>query len=386
MEPFKSSDMPDELHKNKRSDEDSMVSHATTRSVPQRRRDKTSSPHSRSVDEARRTPYKIARKTSLSTIDLNNKSLPPIPPHVNNNSADSVQKARAAAIAAALSPPIRKAAQETTSISRGFSLNSGSLERYAIPEDDVLSLKSGRSVSRSLRREKVLAKRQKDFEEERSRKLDEAIRLLHKDVQKKREALDLGELLTARPAGSQTPRQLPSIQLLRTSSRSSQPSFPYQQFSLSPVSIFVDYTPSGLRRIPQASETPDAEINSPQQQPDSQEIIDTNGSISPISSAPSSPTESQYSQLAKQPIRKLVSPPPSCPPPNPSSGASSRVSTTKSFIPAYEDQEMRIAALEEQKWVLEQALRVLLNQQSGKSTPGSVPILGHMDRTPSKPT
>ena len=119
----------------------------------------------------------------------------------------------------------------------------------------------------------------------------------------------------------------------------------------------------------------------------SQHTVFTNGPITPISSAPSSPTKSQYNDLAKQPIPQLVSLPPSYPPPNPSPPKTSHMKSSRpSNLPDDEDREVRIAALEEQKWVLEQALRVLLNQQSGSNTPSPSPILqGYIGRTSPKP-
>ena len=102
--------------------------------------------------------------------------------------------------------------------------------------------------------------------------------------------------------------------------------------------------------------------------------------MTPASSEPPSPTREQYEALANQPIPKLVSLPPSYPPPNPSPPRSSRTTAKSPTLSDDEHREARIAALEEQKWVLEQALRVLLNQQ-GIPTPVTSPK-GGSDRSP----
>ena len=229
-----------------------------------------------------------------------------------NNNTDEIRKARAAAVAAALSPRVKQSTQDDNkhAPTRAFLTSpphGGSLENYAIPEDDVLSVRSGISASRSLRRERVRAKRQKDFDEERSRKLDEAMRLLQKDVQMKRQALDREERNGSSSAGSETPRQMASIERLRTPPRTP-PSFQMHQFSLSPVEVLVDCAPSGLRRKPskirdlQSPQSPDADPEARPKTSNSQHTVFTNGPITPISSAPSSPTKAQYNHLAKQPI------------------------------------------------------------------------------------
>jgi hypothetical protein len=391
MEPNESSEMLDKLPKQKTLDDDGLDSYVTTQSIEQGRKSKRPSQHLGSVDETRRVARKVLTKPSQSNANLNSKGLPPIPPHMNNNE-DDFRKARAAAVAAALSPRDKRATQES-SPSSAFPttpLNSGSLEKYAIPEDDVLSLRSGASGCRSLRKEKVRAKRQRDFEEERSRKLDEAMRLLQKDVQKKREALDREESNAAGSTGSQTPQQMPSVERLRTPPRTPPSTLPIPQFSLSAISTFVDYGPSGLRRTPSkkhhpsSSQSPDAEIDARPKTPTSQPTVFTNGPITPISSVPSSPTKTQYNNLAKQPASQAISLPPNFPPPKPTSVRSSRSKSSKSPVTVEEERELRIAALEEQKWVLEQALRVLLNQHPGTSPPGSSPILGYMDRISAK--
>jgi hypothetical protein len=72
-----------------------------------------------------------------------------------------------------------------------------------------------------------------------------------------------------------------------------------------------------------------------------------------------------------------VSLPPSYPPPQPSPLQRAKV--------PLDDREQRIAALEEQKWVLEQALRVLLNQNStatGTSSASSSPRMGYASGNP----
>ena len=396
MDLIESLDMLDQLRKQKASDTDIVVSYSTTRSLQQRRRARKLAQHSGSMDETRRVPHRGSVKPSRSTADLNSKGLPPIPPHMNNNT-DDVRKARAAAVAAALSPRAKQSTQDNTKHvpTRAFPTSpphGSSLENYAIPEDDVLSLRSGISASRSLRREIVRAQRQKDFEEEQSRKLDEAMRLLQKDVQMKREALDREERKASSSTGSETPRQMPSVERLRTPPRTP-PTFPTRPFSLSPVEVLVDCAPSGLRRKPskiQYSQSPQSPDTDPEARPktsNSQHTGFPNGPITPISSTPSSPTKAQYDHLAEQPIPQLVSLPPSYPPPNPSPLKASHMKSNKpSKLPDEEDREMRIAALEEQKWVLEQALRVLLNQQSGSNTPTPSPILqGYIGRTSPKP-
>jgi hypothetical protein len=82
----------------------------------------------------------------------------------------------------------------------------------------------------------------------------------------------------------------------------------------------------------------------------------------------------------------MVAPAPNYPPPNPSQSQSSSRAPNKPPPPPplaltdEEDREMRIAALEEQKWVLEQALRVLLNQQQNM-TPTTSPSLPVLDKS-----
>ena len=394
MDLIESLDILDQLRKRKAPDADSVVSYSTTRSLQQRRRARKLAQHSGSADE---TSHRGSVKPSRSTAALNSKGLPPIPPHMNNNT-DDIRKARAAAVAAALSPRANQSTQDNNkhAPTRAFPTpppHGSSLENYAIPEDDVLSLKSGASASRSLRREMVRAKRQKDFEDERSRKLDEAMRLLQKDVQRKRESLDREERKASSSVGSQTPRQLPTVERLGTPPRTPPPSFPMHQFSLSPVEVFVDCSPSGLRREPskiqylQSPQSPDEEPEVRPKTSNSQHTAFTNGPITPISSAPSSPTKAQYNHLAKQPIPQSISRPPSYPPPIPSPPKASHTKSNRlSRLPDDEDREMRIVALEEQKWVLEQALRVLLNQQSRSNTPNPSPIMqGYKERASPKP-
>jgi len=345
------------------------------------------------VDETRRVSPKWSIKHSKSVTDLNEKGLPLLPPHMIS-SADETRKARAAAVAAALAPRIKRAAQQqanNTSPSRAYSppLNRGSLEKYSIPEDDVLSLRSGISEYRSQRKEKVRDKRQKDFDEERSRKLDEAMRLLQKDVLRKKEALDRGALRETGSIGSQTPRQMPSIERLRTPPVTPPLLSAAQQFGFSPVNVLLDCSPSGTRHQHSPLEIPQSRLSDDPRPKtsNSQRTIFTNGPITPVSSAPSSPTNSssptrsQYNYLARQPIPQLMSLPPSYPPPQPSPLQSSR-SSKFSKLTDEDDPKKVIAALEEQTWVLEQALRVLLNQQSGTSpAPGLSPILGYFDRS-----
>jgi hypothetical protein len=172
----------DKLRKQKaNSDDGSMVSQATTRSLQQRRKTKRLGQHSGSIDATKReSPQHLTRTSKPLPPDLNNKGLPLLPPHMNST-ADSISKARAAAAAARLSARPSKRTQEgktpeppqAVPLAR---LRSGSLEGYSIPEDDVLSLRSGVSDYRAQRREKVRHKRQKDLDRERSRRLDEAMR------------------------------------------------------------------------------------------------------------------------------------------------------------------------------------------------------------------
>jgi hypothetical protein len=111
-----------------------------------------------------------------------------------------------------------------------------------------LSLRSGISTYRSQRREKVRDKRQKDLDEERSNKLDEAMRLLQKDVQRKRDALDRDEQQESSSTGSQTPRQMPSMDRLRASPITPPPTSPIRLYAISPISTVVDCPPTGPRR------------------------------------------------------------------------------------------------------------------------------------------
>ena len=399
MELMESLEILDKIRKQRTLDTDSMVSYATTRSLQQRRRAKKAAQQFASVDETRRTSPKRSIKPSKSVADLNEKGLPLLPPHMIS-SADENRKARAAAVAAALAPRIKRAAQQanaqqakTTSPSRSFSppLNRGSLEKYSIPEDDVMSLRSGISEYRSQRKEKVRDKRQKDFDEERSRKLDEAMRLLQKDVLRKKEALDRSTPHETNSIGSQTPRQMPSVERLRTPPVTPPPLFAAQQFGFSPVTVLLDCSPVGMRHQHSPVETPQSR-NLDESRPktsNSQHTIFTNGPITPVSSAPSSPTKStsptksQYSYIARQPIPQLTSSPPNYPPPQPSPLQSPR-SSKLSKLTDEDDPKKVIAALEEQTWVLEQALRVLLNQQSGTTSPGLSPILGYFDRSPAR--
>jgi len=390
MELMESLDMLDKIRKQRSLDTESVVSYATTRSLQQRRRAKKAAQQSGSVDETRR---KWSIKPSKSVADLNEKGLPLLPPHMVS-SADETRKARASAMAAALAPRIKRAQQQAISASpsRSYSppLNRGSLEKYSIPEDDVMSLRSGISEYRSQRKEKVRDKRQKDFDEERSRKLDEAMRLLQKDVLRKKEALDRGALRETSSIGSQTPRQMPSIERLRTPPVTPPPLSANQQFGFSPVTVLLDCSPSGTRHQHSPFEIPQPRLSDDlrPKTSNSQRTIFTNGPITPVSSAPSSPTKSsspsksQYNYLARQPIPQLMSLPPSYPPPQPSPLQSSR-SSKLSKLTDEDDPKKVIAALEEQTWVLEQALRVLLNQQSGTSlSPGLSPLLGYFDRSP----
>lgn len=374
MELMASLDMLDRLRKSRApSDADSTISHATTKSLQQRRRAKRLAQSSGSLDVTKRDTPKHAIHSSRSIpSDLNNKGLPMLPPHTNGNTT-SVQRERAAAVAAALSPRQKKKSSPEPSsptsrrvLSPTFS--NISLENYAIPEDDVLSLRSGISAYRSQRREKVRDKRHKDLEDERSRKLDEAMKLLQKDVQKKKELLDQQEALqsnqssTVTSGGSQTPRQMPSIERLRTPPSTPPP--PNPGYTVSPILIVADYPPDGPRRQHASKPSENTDYRPPTS--NSQRTVFTNGPITPVSSAPSSPTKAQYHSIAKQPIPQLVSLPPNYPPPQPSPLQRAKL----------DDREQRIAALEEQKWVLEQALRVLLNQTTTGSSASSSPRMG----------
>ena len=383
MELMNSLDMLDKLRKSKTASEsDSAVSFATTRSIQQRRRAKKLAQQSTSVDETRRLDKLDSQKKAIrpikSTADLNKKGLPLLPPHQHSQTAP-IQRARAAAAAAALSPRAKRSQQRvpstsTTKVSQHMPHKSS--ETFIIPEDDTLSLRSGISAYRSQRREKVRDKRQKDLDDERSRKLDEAMRLLQKDVQRKREALDRQDAETITSIGSQTPRQMPSIERLRTPPTTPPhflPSLKTTEYSLSPISILVDCSPSGERSVHFQPE--------PLPPPPSSSRIFTNPPITPISSAPSSPTKAQYDNVVRQPIPQKISLPPNYPPPNPIPNTRGKKlsSTTED-----EDLEQRIAALEEQKWVLEQALRVLLNQQNGVNSPGTSPLMGYTERATTK--
>jgi len=392
MELMESLEMLDKLRKSRTSsDADSMRSQATARSLQQRRRAKRLGQPSGSLDVTKwDAPRRAVHSSRSIPSDLNNKGLPMLPPHVNSTTTSTVQRERAAAVAAALSPRQRKKSSPEPSSptsTRVFSptLSNVSLENYAIPEDDVLSLRSGISAYRNQRREKVRDKRHKDLEDERSRKLDEAMRLLQKDVQKKREILDREEQRhnhshskdssTMGSGGSQTPRQMPSIERLRTP-----PNTPPLNpgYSISPILIVADCPPNSPRRRPSASAAKPSETTDDRPTTsNSQRTVFTNGPITPVSSAPSSPTRTQYHSLAKQPIPQLVSLPPSYPPPQPSP-----LQRAKAPL---DDREQRIAALEEQKWVLEQALRVLLNQNStatGTSSASSSPRMGYASGNP----
>jgi hypothetical protein len=346
------------------SDNDSVNSYATTRSIQHRRRIRRQDPTS--PTECRVTKPPRPKK------DLNAKGLPLLPPHVNNT-ADEAKKARAAAVAAALSPRVKKPSSDRQSPSSKTEPRSQSPiitrtqhQTYSIPEDDVLSLRSGVSAVsayRDKRREKVRGRRQRDLDDERSRKLDEAMRLLQKDVLRKKEALEKstgGSRVPTAPSsvGSQTPRQMPSVERLRTPPRTPPEVLPYAMspvdFYQSPIVVLVDCSPSGHRKkIPALNPLDPSGIHRL-----SSNSVFTNGSIP---SPPSSPTKLKYDALVKAPIPAPISSPPKYPPPKPSG--------TPLAIPARmskDEREMRIAALEEQKWVLEQALRVLLNQQSVK--------------------
>lgn len=384
MEPMDSPDTPDRRRRQKTKDDDSLVSQATTRSLQQRRRAKRLASHTGSFDETTRDSSKRTNKTSRSTADLNSKGLPPLPPHANENTnIDQIRKERAAAVAAALSPQARHKAQETNppKSSRAFPAShfkSGSLENYAIPEDDVLSLRSGVSVYRRHRKERVRDKRQRDLDEERSRKLDEAMRLLQKDVQKKREAQNRK---SSSSGGSRTPQQLAPADQPGTPPRT--PPLGLQDFGISPISILVDCAPSGLRRKPSKiyvqphSTVGGATGSDHRPRTSNSQTVFTNGHITPISSTPSSPSKSQDNSLANQQVSQTASLPPNYPPPKPSSSHSSRSKSSRSRrLTEEEDRGMRIVALEEQKWVLEQALRVLLNHQSASGSPGLSPLLG----------
>ena len=397
LELMASLEMLDELRKQKVGSEDgSLISQATARSIQQRRKARRLAQANSSIDVTKGSTGDGNIHSARSVPDLNGKGLPMLPPHMNGNT-DAIQKARAAAAAAKLSAKATRKAREQspepvsptepapmpratpTPTTRH---RSGSLEEYSIPEDDVLSLRSGVSDYRSQRREKVRSKRQRDLDRERSKKLDEAMRLLQEDVQKKRAAVDQEEgKEETRSNGSETPKQMPSVERLRTPPITPPPFAGLQQFSLSPVRVVVDWAPSGVRRkrsskSPRRSKRGSGNSENRPKTSQSQRTMFTNGPITPVSSTPSSPTRSQYDAIAKQPIPKMVSLPPSYPPPNPSSSQSpsSRTTSKSPTLSDEEDREARIAALEEQKWVLEQALRVLLNQQ-GKTSPVTSPQL-----------
>jgi hypothetical protein len=362
------------------SDDGSMVSQATTRSLQQRRKIKRTAHNTGSLDATQRdiAPQHSSRRHRPLPPDLNTKGLPLLPPHMNSTT-DSISKARAAAAAAKLSArPLRRSegripqSTEPLQIVTTQRLRSGSIEGSAIPEDDVLSLRSGVSDYRALRREKVRHTRQKDLDKERSRRLDEAMRLLQEDVQKKRAVLDKEEKDTL---GSETPRQMPSVERLRSTPPATPPFVqPFHHYGIAPVQVVLDWSPNGPRR--RTSKSSSSRTTRPKTS-SSQNTILTNGPITPVSSAPSSPTRSQYQALAKQPIPERISPAPNYPPPNPSPSARPLLPAKRASPPPpppqtdlteEEDREVRIAALEEQKWVLEQALRVLLNQQQTPST------------------
>lgn len=397
LELMASLEMLDELRKQKVGSEDgSVISQATARSIQQRRKARRLAQANSSIDVTKGSMSDGNVHPPRSVPDLNGKGLPMLPPHMNGNT-DAIQKARAAAAAAKLSAKATRKAREQspepTSPAEPAPMpramptpttrhRSGSLEEYSIPEDDVLSLRSGVSDYRSQRREKVRSKRQRDLDRERSKKLDEAMRLLQEDVQKKRAAVDREEGKEETGSnGSETPRQKPSVERLRTPPITPPPFAGLQQFSLSPVRVVVDWAPSGVRRkrsskSPRRSKRGSGNSENRPKTSQSQRTMFTNGPITPVSSTPSSPTRSQYDAIAKQPIPKMVSLPPSYPPPNPSpsQSQSSRATGKSPTLSDEEDREARIAALEEQKWVLEQALRVLLNQQ-GNTSPVTSPRL-----------
>jgi hypothetical protein len=388
LELMESLDMLDKLRKQRfSSDNESMASKSTTRSLQHRRRAKRIAQQFRSSDISKTEKDRQTRTSRSSPADLNSKSLPFLPPHKNGH-ADTDRQARAAAVAAALSPRLRLTSEPSApSISVTHHSAGGSLESYAIPEDDVLSLRSGISAYRSHRRDKVRDKKKKDLDDERERKLDDAMKMLQKDVQMKNRALD--READNESIGSRTPQPLPSPERLRTPPNTPPPP-PPKGFGISPIATILDCPPSGPRRKPSSpqhsisSQNPSQSDSRPKTS-NSQRTVFTNGPITPVSSAPSSPTKSQYNNRATQPIPQLVSLPPNYPPPNPSPSHSSRTTFTNTTkLTDEEDRETRIAALEEQKWVLEQALRVLLNQQSGPTTPIPSPILGYMERSPPK--
>ena len=388
VELMQSLDMLDQLRKQKATDEESMISYATTRSIQQRRRAKRAATiqNGGSVDETNRSTSKHTIKHSRSTADLNNKGLPSLPPHMTQT-PDEYRRARAAAVAAALSP--RYTSRETSPVPSlpppKAPNRQNSLEAYAIPEDDVLSLHSTTSATRHIRREKVKAKRQQDIDAERERRLDEAMRLLQEDVQRKREALERQERkLAAAAVGSQTPRQMRSVERLRTSPP------PWAQFTLSPISTLIDSAPSARRELPSAKKYPipdDLEVRPITS--NSQHTVVTNGPITPESSTPSSPTKEEYRDLVNQPIPQFKSLPPSYPPPQPSaaqvSSKGSKPASRKIVEQQDHKEESRIQALEEQKWVLEQALRVLLNHQTGNGTAAANPLLSTLMGSTSPP-
>jgi hypothetical protein len=385
MELIQSLNMLDQLRKQKATDEESMISYATTRSIQQRRRAKKAAVAAGggSVDETKRFA-KHTIKHSRSTADLNTKGLPPLPPHMTQ-APDDYRRARAAAVAAALSP--RYTSRETSPVPSlpppKAPTRQNSLEGYAIPEDDVLSLHSTTSVTRNLRREKVKAKRQQDIDAERERRLDEAMRLLQEDVQRKREALERQERkLAAAAVGSQTPRQTRSVDRLRTS-----PPY-YTQFSLSPISTLIDSAPSGPREHTSGKKFPNPDdLDIGPKSSNSQHTVFTNGPITPESSTPSSPTKDEYRDLVNQPIPQFKSLPPNYPPPQPTAEQVSSKTTKPRKMGESQDQkeESRIQALEEQKWVLEQALRVLLNHQTGNGTVAANPLLSTLMGSTSPP-
>jgi len=376
-------EMLDDIRKQKVSSDDSVsvVSQTTARSIQQRRKARR---------EARITSSDDLKRPSKS--DLNAKGLPLLPPH--QNGTDSISKARAAAAAARLSArasrksqePIPEAEHQPAIISTTVPTTvpstrnrRGSLEENAIPEDDALSLRSGASGYRSQRRERVRSKRQKDMDKEREKKLDEAMRLLQEDVQRKKAALEMEEQTSEmRSTGSETPRQMPSLERLRTPPITPPPVETYKQFSISPMQVVMDWAPNGTRRRRSKSSTRSGSKRSSNNSRASHSSRTTYTNevrpMTPVSSEPSTPTREEYEAVANQPIPKMVSLPPSYPPPNPSP-QSSRPTSKSPTSSDDEDREARIAALEEQKWVLEQALRVLLNQQ-GISTPVTSPKMG----------
>jgi hypothetical protein len=372
LELMQSLDMLDQLRKQKATDEESMISYATTRSIQQRRRAKRAATMQNgeidSIDETRGRSTKHTIKHSRSTADLNSKGLPPLPSQMTQ-SPDDYRRARAAAVAAGLSP--RYTSRETSPVPNlpppKAPTRQNSLEGYSIPEDDVLSLHSTTSATRNMRREKVKAKRQQDIDAERERRLDDAMRLLQEDVQRKREALERQERKLAAAANTaQTPRQARSVERLRMSP----PAYP--QFTLSPISILMDSAPYGPRE-PLSATKYAIHDDDGRHTSNSQHTVFANGPITPESSTPSSPTKDEYRDLVSQPIPQIKSQPPSYPPPQPTQAQVSK--TGKSKTEEDQKEESRIHALEEQKWVLEQALRVLLNHQTGSGAANANPLL-----------